>query len=192
MDKVQKAGFTFIGMGGNTFQAGYLFHALVAAVAGPDIYNRFYGETPDKTVFDEPGLRDAIEMFRKITDQADAGWVNRQWNETTNTVIAGKTLMQIHGDWMKGQWKANKKVLGEDFGCINIPGTKALSVTVDAFGILGGVPDDVAQGRARIRQHRRRPQDQRRVRVRSRARARCASTCRPTSSTPATSWSWIR
>ena len=50
--------------------------------------------------------------------------------------------MQIHGDWMKGQWQANEKVLGEDFGCINIPGTKALSVTVDAFGILGGVPDD--------------------------------------------------
>ena len=59
------------------------------------------------------------------------GWVNRQWNDTTNTVIAGKALMQIHGDWMKGQWKANNKVLGEDFGCINIPGTKALSVTVD-------------------------------------------------------------
>ena len=143
MEKVQKAGFTFIGVGGNTFQAGYLFHALVAAVAGPDIYNRFYGEIPDKTVFDEKGLRDAIDMFRKITSQADAGWVNRQWNETTNTVISGKTLMQIHGDWMKGQWKANKKVLGEDFGCINIPGTKALAVTVDAFGILGGVPDDV-------------------------------------------------
>ncbi|MFI0842992.1 ABC transporter substrate-binding protein [Mesorhizobium sp. IMUNJ 23232] len=142
MEKVQKAGFTFIGMGGNTFQAGYLFHALVAAVAGPDIYNRFYQEKPDETVFDEKGLRDAIDVFRKITNQADPGWVNRQWNETTNTVIAGKTLMQIHGDWMKGQWLANKKVLGEDFACVNIPGTKALSVTVDAFGILGGVPED--------------------------------------------------
>jgi glucose/mannose transport system substrate-binding protein len=142
MEKVQKAGFTFIGMGGNTFQAGYLFHALLAAVAGPDIYNRFYQEKPDPTVFEEQGVRDAIEVFRKITNQADPGWVNRQWNETTNTVISGKTLMQIHGDWMKGQWLANKKVLGEDFGCVNIPGTKALSVTVDAFGILGGVPED--------------------------------------------------
>ena len=186
-EKVQKAGFTFIGVGGNTFQAGYLFHALVAAVAGPDIYNRFYGETPDKTVFDEKGLRDAIDMFRKITSQADAGWVNRQWNETTNTVISGKTLMQIHGDWMKGQWKANKKVLGEDFGCINIPGTKALSVTVDAFGILGGQPDDITQGRARFRRRsssipRSTPSSRP-----SRVRARCAWTFRPTSSTPATS-----
>jgi hypothetical protein len=48
--------------------------------------------------------------------------------------------MHLHGDWMKGQWKANKKVLGEDYNCINLPGTRALSVTVDAMGILGGDP----------------------------------------------------
>ena len=54
--KVKDAGYTFIAMGGNTFQAGYTFHALLAAIAGPDIYNRFYGDgTPDETVFDEPG-----------------------------------------------------------------------------------------------------------------------------------------
>ncbi len=92
-------------------------------------------------MFDEQGLRDAIETFRKIADQADEGWVNRAWNDTTNTVIAGTALMQIHGDWMKGQWRANGKKAGVDFGCINIPGTKALSVTVDTFGILGGVDD---------------------------------------------------
>ena len=49
--------------------------------------------------------------------------------------------MQIHGDWMKGVWRSNGKKVGEDFGCINIPGTKALSVTVDSFGILGGVDE---------------------------------------------------
>ncbi len=46
--------------------------------------------------------------------------------------------MHFHGDWMKGQWKASKKVLGEDFGCLNLPGTKALAVTVDSMGVLGG------------------------------------------------------
>lgn len=141
--KVQDAGFTFIAMGGNTFQAGYLTHALIAAIGGPDVYNRFYGEKPDVTVLDDPAIRQAIETFRKITSQTDPGWVNRQWNETTNTVISGKALMQIHGDWMKGQWKANKKVPGVDFGCVNIPGTKAVSVTVDSFGILGNQPDDI-------------------------------------------------
>ncbi|MEO8758067.1 MAG: ABC transporter substrate-binding protein [Devosia sp.] len=146
--KVEKAGFTFIAIGGNTFQAGYTFHALLAANAGPDVYNRFYGADnakgmPDKTVFDDPGVRSTIELFRKIADQTDAGWVNRAWNDTTNTVISGKALLQIHGDWMKGVWKGAGKSEGTDFGCINIPGTKAVSVTVDSFGILGGVAPDV-------------------------------------------------
>jgi ABC-type glycerol-3-phosphate transport system substrate-binding protein len=144
MEKVKSAGYNFMAMGGNTFQAGYLFHALMAGIGGPDVYNRFYragaGAKPDASVFEEQGLRDAVEAFRRITGQADEGWVNRQWNESTNTVISGKTLMHLHGDWMKGQWKANGKVLGQDYNCINLPGTKALSVTVDAMGILGGDP----------------------------------------------------
>ena len=140
--KVEKAGYTFIAIGGNTFQAGYTFHALLAAVAGPDVFNHFYAN-PDKTVFDEKGVRDAIDLFLRIARQTDPGWVNRAWNDTTNTVIAGKALMQIHGDWMKGIWKGAGKKVGEDFGCINIPGTKAVSVTVDSFGILGGVKPDV-------------------------------------------------
>jgi len=145
--KVEKAGYTFIAIGGNTFQAGYTFHPILAATAGPDIYNRFYGATkdgkPDPTVFDDPSVKKAIETMGKIFRQTDEGWVNRSWNDTTNTVIAGKALMQIHGDWMKGVWKGVGKKPGVDFGCINIPGTKAVSVTVDAFGILGGVAPDV-------------------------------------------------
>lgn len=139
--KVNDAGYTFIAIGGNTFQAGYTFHPLLAAIAGPDIYYRFYAGTPDKTVFDEPAVKEAIETLGRIFRQTDEGWVNRAWNDTTNTVINGTALMQIHGDWMKGVWRSNGKEPGVDFGCINIPGTKALSVTVDSFGILGGVDD---------------------------------------------------
>ena len=139
--KVNDAGYTFIAIGGNTFQAGYTFHPLLAAIAGPEIYNRFYGGTPDKTVFDEPAVKEAIETFGRIARQTDPGWVNRAWNDTTNTVINGTALLQIHGDWMKGVWRTNNKQPGVDFGCVNIPGTKALSVTVDSFGVLGGVDD---------------------------------------------------
>jgi ABC-type glycerol-3-phosphate transport system substrate-binding protein len=140
-EKVQAAGKTFIAIGGNTFTAGYTFHPLLAAVAGPDIYQRFYAATPDETVFDEQGLRDTIETFARIRDQMDPGWVNRAWNDTTNMVINGDALMQIHGDWMKGVWRVNNKEVGVDYGCVNIPGAEAYSVTVDAFGILGGVDE---------------------------------------------------
>jgi len=119
--KVNDAGYTFIAIGGNTFQAGYTFHPLLAAIAGPEIYNRFYGGTPDKTVFDEPAVKEAIETFGRIARQTDPGWVNRAWNDTTNTVINGTALLQIHGDWMKGVWRTNNKQPGVDFGCVNIP-----------------------------------------------------------------------
>ena len=186
--KVNDAGQTFIAIGGNTFQAGYTFHPLLAAIAGPDIYYRFYKGTPDKTVFDEPLVREAIETFRKITAQTDEGWVNRAWNDTTNTVIAGTALMQIHGDWMKGVWRSNNKKVGEDFGCINIPGTKALSVTVDSFGILGGVDDATLKAEEDFAATVVDPADQRRVRLAQGLEPGARSTCRPTSSTPATRW----
>jgi glucose/mannose transport system substrate-binding protein len=136
--KVQNAGYTFMAVGGNTFQAGYLFHALLAAVGGRRVFYEFYRDTPKPSVFESPELRRAIELFRRITSQADPGWSNRSWAESTNTVISGKALMHYHGDWMKGQWKAHGKRAGEDFNCINLPGAEALSVTVDALGVLGG------------------------------------------------------
>jgi glucose/mannose transport system substrate-binding protein len=136
--KIKAAGFQPLAVGSQDFQVGYLTHALIAAVAGPDIYDRFYGPTVDPKVFDEPALKQAIDWVRKFSKQIDPGSQNRAWNDTTNLVITGKALMQIHGDWMKGEWRNAGKVAGKDFGCTNIPGTKALAVTVDAWNFLGG------------------------------------------------------
>ena len=110
-------------------------------------------------MFDEPALASRlIDWVRKFSQQVDPGSQNRAWNDTTNLVITGKALMQIHGDWMKGEWRNAGKVAGKDFGCVNIPGTKALAVTVDAWNFLDGpAVDDATQGRrARIRQDRHR------------------------------------
>jgi glucose/mannose transport system substrate-binding protein len=48
-------------------------------------------------------------------------------------VITGKALLQIHGRWMKGEFLAAGKKPGVDFDCMNIPGTKGVVVTVDAW-----------------------------------------------------------
>jgi glucose/mannose transport system substrate-binding protein len=149
-DKVKAAGFQPLAVGSQDFQVGYLTHALIAAVAGPDIYNRFYGPTVDPKVFDEPALKQAIDWVRKFSQQTDAGSQNRAWNDTTNLVITGKALMQIHGDWMKGEWRNAGKVAGKDFGCENIPGTKALAVTVDAWNFLDGPGVSADQKKAEL------------------------------------------
>ena len=163
--KVNDAGKTFIAMGGNTFQAGYTFHPLLAAVAGPEIYNRFYAGTPDETVFDEPGLRETIEVFRKITAQTDEGWVNRAWNDTTNTVIAGDRAdadprRLDEGPVAREQQGARRRLrlrqhprrqgaVG-DGGLVRHPRRRRRGD---------------AEGRGGLRRHRGRPEDQRRVRL---------------------------
>ena len=141
--KIKEAGFVPAAVGGQAFQVGYLFHTMLASLAGPDIYNRMYGQEPDPTVFDEPEVRKAIEVVRAFSNEATPESENRPWNETTNTVISGQALMHIMGDWMKGEWLAAGKVPGVDFGCQVIPGSKAVAVTSDAMGILGGQPENI-------------------------------------------------
>ena len=136
--KIREAGFEPLAIGGQEWQIGYLFHALAAATGGPEFYNKVWTGAPDPAVFDSAEMHTALETLRRFQQETDAGSPNRDWNVTTNTVITGKALMQIHGDWMKGEWKAAGKEAGKDFGCTNIPGTKAISVTVDNFGVLGG------------------------------------------------------
>ena len=142
-DKVKAAGFVPAAVGGQAFQVGYLFHAMLAAVGGPDVYNRLYAEAPDAGVFDTPEFRKAVEIVRTFSNEAGPDAENRPWNETTNTVISGKALFHIMGDWMKGEWLAAGKVPGVDFGCAVIPGSKAVAVTSDAMGVLGGQAENI-------------------------------------------------
>ena len=107
--------------------------------------------------------------------QADEGWVNRAWNDTTNTVITGKALMQIHGDWMKGEWQRHKQGARRGLrlhqhprhqgavGDGRLPSASSAAsprTTLKAELDFAAIVVD--------------PEDQRRVRRRSRARARCA------------------
>jgi glucose/mannose transport system substrate-binding protein len=137
-DKIKAAGFVPLAIGAQQWQIGYLFHALTATVAGPAVYNDLYGPEPTDAVIDSPELRQTLEWLRRFQSVADEASVNRDWNMTTNEVISGKALMQIHGDWMKGEWRAAGKEAGKDFGCLPIPGAKAVPVTVDGWGALGG------------------------------------------------------
>ncbi|MEO1016115.1 MAG: ABC transporter substrate-binding protein [Pseudomonadota bacterium] len=144
-EKIRAAGYIPLAVGGQQWQVGYLTHALAAALAGDALFPKFYSYDPDPAAIDSEEMREVLHWLRRFQQEADEGMPNRDWNVTTNMVITGKALMQIHGDWMKGEWRAAGKVPGEDFGCINIPGTQGLSTTVDAWGILGGVSDEELQ-----------------------------------------------
>jgi glucose/mannose transport system substrate-binding protein len=144
-DKIKGAGYIPIAQGGDKFQIAYLLQAIIASETGNAIYDRFYGEKPDRSCIDTPEMQQALTTFRKIQQHTDPGSPNRKWNETTNLVITGKALLQIHGDWMKGEFLAAGKKPGVDFDCMNIPGTKGVVVTVDAWGFLNTKDPQKAQ-----------------------------------------------
>ena len=148
-DKIKAAGYIPIAIGQQKWQEGYLFHALVAAY-GSDIYDGFYAGTGDPKTFDSPSMKKVLGIMRQFQQHADAGAANRDWNVTTNLVITGKALFQIHGDWMKGEFKNAGKVAGKDFGCINIPGVQAVSVTVDAWGFYGSSDKGVSDAQQKF------------------------------------------
>ncbi|QDY70432.1 ABC transporter substrate-binding protein [Qingshengfaniella alkalisoli] len=140
-DKIREAGAVPLALGAQAWQIGYLTHALIATTGGVDLFESIYGPEPKVEALDDPAVAETFDWLRKFQQAADEGSINRDWNMTANTVINGDALMQIHGDWMKGEWLAAGKVPGKDFGCIQIPGSKALSVTVDAWGLLGDQPE---------------------------------------------------
>lgn len=143
--KVRDAGYVPVAIGGQQWQVGYLTHALAAATGGADFYNAIYSGEPDPAAIDSAEMRTLLETLRRFQQEADEGSANREWNVTTNMVITGQALMQIHGDWMKGEWTAAGKTAGTDFGCIQIPGAEAVVVTVDSWGLLGGQSEELDQ-----------------------------------------------
>ncbi len=142
-EKIKEKGITPLAIGAQHWQIGYLAHAMAAAIGGAEFYNGIYGPKPSMEAIQSDNMKSLLRWLRKFQQIADEGSINRDWNMTTNTVITGQALMQIHGDWMKGEWRGAGKIAGKDFGCAKIPGAKAVVVTVDAFGILGGQPEDI-------------------------------------------------
>lgn len=133
--KIRKAGLIPLAIGAQKWQLEYLLQSMMVQVSGK-LYNDVCGLTPKKESIDSNEMRKALGYFRKIQQEADQGSANRNWNDTTNMVIRGEALMQLHGDWMKGEFLAARKKLGVDFDSRLVPGTNAVQVTVDEESFL--------------------------------------------------------
>lgn len=137
--KVRAAGFEPLALSGQSWQVGYLTHGLVASLGGPGVYEGLYGHEVDPAVFDDPSLLTVFAWLRRFQQEADPNAGLREWNMATSRVIRGQALLQLHGDWMKGEWLAAGKAEGDDYGCRFVPGAAHVPVTVDGWGLLGGV-----------------------------------------------------
>ena len=128
--KIREAGIIPLAIGAQKWQLEYLLGSMMVQVSG-SLYDDICGLNPNRASIDSKDMRQALAYFRRIQKEADPGSANRNWNDTTNLVIRGDALMQLHGDWMKGEFLAAKKKLGVDFDSMLVPGAAGVQVTVD-------------------------------------------------------------
>src|SRR5690349_4650458 len=77
----------------------------------------------DESALTSDTMKKAFDNLAKLRDYTDPNYAGRDWNLATAMVINGEALVQVMGDWAKGEFNAAKKVAGTDFLCYRFPGT---------------------------------------------------------------------
>jgi glucose/mannose transport system substrate-binding protein len=133
--KIRAAGFIPLSLGGQGWQQVIVFSAVALGIGGPEFYRQAFVALDPKALAGATMVAVFAEL-RLIKGMVDPGGSNRDWNEATTQVIAGKAAMQLMGDWAKGEFVAAGLAPERDFGCDPSPGAgTAYVVAADALAV---------------------------------------------------------
>jgi glucose/mannose transport system substrate-binding protein len=149
LDKAKAAGVTPLALGGQNWQEATMFDSVVEATGGPDFYKKAFNDLDDSALQSDT-MKKAFDNLHKLVSYVDPNFSGRDWNLATAMVIKGDALMQVMGDWAKGEFKAANKVAGTDFLCPRFPGTAdTVLYNTDVFAMFD-VPADRKAAQAQL------------------------------------------
>ncbi|QVQ35611.1 carbohydrate ABC transporter substrate-binding protein [Pseudochrobactrum algeriensis] len=142
LDKFKEQGITPVAHGGQPWQDGTIFDAVVLSF-GTDFYKKAFIDL-DPEALGSDTMKQAFDRMTKLRSYVDDNFSGRDWNLASAMVIEGKAGLQFMGDWAKGEFvKAGKKP-GEDFVCMRYPGTQgAVTFNSDMFAMFKVADDKV-------------------------------------------------
>ncbi|WP_454815246.1 ABC transporter substrate-binding protein [Labrys neptuniae] len=141
LDKAKAAGVTPLALGGQDWQEATMFDSVVLSTGGPEFYKKAMNDL-DEASLKSDTMKKAFDNLAKLKTYVDPNFSGRDWNLTTAMVIKGDALVQVMGDWAKGEFKAASKTPGTDYICMRFPGTDGSVVyNSDMFGMFA-VPAD--------------------------------------------------
>jgi glucose/mannose transport system substrate-binding protein len=117
-----------------------MFDSIVLTTGGPELYQKAMIDL-DPTALSSQGMHTAFQRLAILRNYVDPNFPGRDWNLATSMVIKGDALMQVMGDWAKGEFVNAGKVPGKDFLCERFPGTQGtVTFNTDQFVFfkLGG------------------------------------------------------
>src|SRR5271157_3732907 len=122
LDKAKAAGVIPLALGGQPWQEATMFDSVVMATGGPDFYKKAFIDL-DESALKSDTMKKSFDNLAKLRAYTDPNYAGRDWNLATAMVIKGDALVQVMGDWAKGEFKAANKEAGKDFLCYRFPGT---------------------------------------------------------------------
>jgi glucose/mannose transport system substrate-binding protein len=141
LGKAKAAGVIPLALGGQPWQEATMFDSVVASTGGIDFYKKAFIDM-DESALKSDTMKKAFDNLAKLRDYVDPNYAGRDWNLATAMVIKGDALVQVMGDWAKGEFKAANKEAGKDFLCYRFPGTDGSVIyNTDMFAMFK-VPAD--------------------------------------------------
>ncbi|ANP85168.1 ABC transporter substrate-binding protein [Rhizobium leguminosarum] len=141
LDKAKAAGVIPLALGGQNWQEATMFDSIVLSTGGPEFYKKAFNDLDDESLKSDT-MKKSFDNLATIIKYVDPNFSGRDWNLATAMVIKGDALLQVMGDWAKGEFVAAKKTPDTDFLCYRFPGTDGSVVyNSDMFGMFN-VPDD--------------------------------------------------
>jgi glucose/mannose transport system substrate-binding protein len=122
LGKAKEAGVIPLALGGQPWQEATMFDSVVASTGGIEFYKKAFVDM-DESALKSDTMKKAFDNLAKLRDYVDPNYAGRDWNLATAMVIKGDALVQVMGDWAKGEFKNANKEAGKDFLCYRFPGT---------------------------------------------------------------------
>ena len=141
LDKAKAAGVTPLALGGQNWQEATMFDSIVLSTGGPEFYKKAMNDLDEDSLKSDT-MKKSFDNLAKMIQYVDPNFSGRDWNLATAMVIKGDALVQVMGDWAKGEFVAAKKTPDTDFLCYRFPGTDGSVIyNSDMFGMFN-VPED--------------------------------------------------
>ncbi len=122
LDKAKAAGVIPLALGGQPWQEATMFDSVVASTGGTDFYKKAFVDL-DESALKSDTMKKSFDNLAKLKAYVDPNFAGRDWNLATAMVVKGDALLQVMGDWAKGEFKAANKEAGKDYLCYRFPGT---------------------------------------------------------------------
>ena len=141
LEKAKAAGVIPLALGGQPWQEATMFDSVVMSTGGPDFYKKAFIDL-DESALKSDTMKKAFDNLAKLKAYVDPNFAGRDWNLATAMVIKGDALVQVMGDWAKGEFKAANKEPSKDYLCYRFPGTDgAVIYNTDMFAMFDVAAD---------------------------------------------------